>query len=453
MKFIIPEKTTQVCEILKNAGYRAYLVGGCVRDMLMENQPQDYDIATDALPEEIEKTFRDAGAYILNIAGAHEHGVVFVFYQREKFEIATFRADKEYADLRHCETQFGVSLHEDLARRDFTVNAMAYDPFTEELVDVYEGQKDLQQKIIRAVGDPQRRFNEDGLRILRAFRFSAQLGFQIEENTLQAAAECCENLKQISHERKEAEITKILLYQPDILIQMHELGILKILLPELDICFACEQINPYHYEDVGRHTIKVIENIEPTKSLRWIALLHDLGKPAMKTTDEKGIDHFRGHPAESARIAEEILKRYKFSRSFTEYAIVQVFHHDRPLPTKKAIRKFIGKFGLDALYDHLKVRRADILAHSENFVPGLLVELEKEKILIEELLLEDPDNDYRFEDLAIKGQDIMDLGVPQGKEIGILLKEAYEFTLEDPSKNNREDLLEYIKETMSVEME
>ncbi len=288
-------------------GYEAFAVGGCVRDSILARRPEDWDITTSAKPEEIKRLFRrtvDTGI---------EHGTVTVIIGKDSYEVTTYRVDGAYEDGRHPkEVRFTSRLEEDLQRRDFTINAMAYNDDVR-LVDVFGGMKDLNHHLIRCVGDPRERFSEDALRILRAVRFSAQLNFPIEPDTAEAIKELAPTLEKISAERIQAELVKLLVSpHPERIRDAYELGITKVILPEWDAMAGVEQNTPHHRYDVAEHTIRAMKYVKRDKILRLTMLFHDMGKPSTKTTDENGRDHFKGHALVSEEIARKVLRRLKF---------------------------------------------------------------------------------------------------------------------------------------------
>ena len=303
----IPEKVNRIISTLAAAGYEAYAVGGCVRDALLGREPADWDITTSASPYQVKALFART------IDTGIQHGTVTVMLGKEGFEVTTYRLDGEYEDCRHPkEVVFTKSLLEDLKRRDFTINAMAYNE-ERGLVDEFDGVGDLKRGIIRCVGEARERFQEDALRMLRAVRFAAQLGFVLDEQTKQAICELRENLRKVSAERIQTELVKLLVSpHPERLLEAWETGMTAVVLPEFDACMACEQNNPHHSYSVGVHTIKSMGEVEADKVLRLTMLFHDFGKPQAKTSDANGIDHFRGHQQISEELAGGILRRLKF---------------------------------------------------------------------------------------------------------------------------------------------
>ena len=308
-KINIPENANRIIHTLQSAGYEAYIVGGCVRDAILGKEPDDWDITTSANPDQVKALFRRT------IDTGIAHGTVTVMFGKEGYEVTTYRIDGKYEDHRRPTTvTFTRSLLEDMKRRDFTINAMAYND-EEGLIDHFEGMKDLERHLIRCVGDPAERFDEDALRILRAVRFAAQLDFSIEEKTREAIVRQAQYLKDISAERIQVELTKLLLSEhPEELRTAYELGVTEVVLPEFDRMMETEQNNKHHMYSVGEHTLLVVEGVSSTKVLRWAALLHDVAKPLTKTTDENG-DHFYGHNEKGVEVARDVLRRLKFDNA------------------------------------------------------------------------------------------------------------------------------------------
>ena len=431
----IPEKVNTILCTLAAAGHEAYAVGGCVRDAVLGREPADWDITTSASPEEVKKLFSrtvDTGI---------QHGTVTVLLGREGFEVTTYRVDGEYEDCRHPkEVQFTKSLLEDLKRRDFTINAMAYNE-SEGLVDEFDGIGDLRRRTIRCVGNAQERFLEDALRMLRAVRFSAQLGFQMEEETRKAIRKLCGNLKKVSAERIQAELVKLLVSpHPEQLRDAWETGITGVVLPEFDACMECEQNHPHHMGTVGEHTLRALQAVERDKVLRLAVLFHDFGKPATKTTDCEGIDHFKGHQAVSQELAGEILRRLKFDNDTMSQVKKLVYYHDyHPERTPAGVRRAANRIGAELFPLYLKMQRADILAQSPEGQEQKLSELKEVEQLYARILEEQ--NCFTLKQLAATGRDLMGAGIPAGPGLGDALAHLLELVMEDPERNNREWLL------------
>jgi len=432
----VPEKVNRIISTLAGAGYEAWAVGGCVRDAVLGREPADWDITTSAFPGEVKALFGrtlDTGI---------QHGTVTVMLGREGFEVTTYRVDGEYEDCRHPkQVQFTRSLLEDLKRRDFTINAMAYNE-EKGLVDAFDGIGDLKRGLIRCVGDPRERFTEDALRMLRAVRFSAQLGFDLEEDTKEAIRELCGNLQRVSAERIQAELTKLLVSpHPERLLAAWETGMTRVFLPEFDACMACGQHTPHHCYSVGEHTIHAMEQIEPDKVLRLTMLLHDFGKPEAKTTDGLGVDHFKGHPAIGERMAGEILRRLRYDNdTIRQVKKLVACHDDRPSSRAVSVRRAASRIGEELFPLYLKVRRADILAQHPSMREEKLKDLER----VEETyrkILEEKDC-FTLKQLALTGRDLIELGIPAGPEVGRILEQLLDLVIEDPARNEKEWLLE-----------
>ncbi len=444
MTIQIPEKANEIITTLSDAGYEAYVVGGCVRDAILGREAADWDITTNAKPEEVKALFSrtvDTGL---------QHGTVTVLNGKEGFEVTTYRIDGEYRDGRHPESvSFTPNLVEDLKRRDFTINAMAYSE-KEGLVDAFDGLGDLQKGVIRCVGDPRERFTEDALRILRAVRFSAQLDFSIEEETKKALAEFAPRLTKVSAERIQVELLKLLTSDhPEVFREVWETGITAVILPEFDACMETPQHNPHHCRNVGEHILYTLTGVEKDKALRLAALLHDIGKPVCRTTDEKGIDHFKGHAGVGAKMADKILRRLKFDND-TRKKVVRLVevHDDRDFPLNhRGVRRAVHRIGAELFPDYLKLRRADILAQNPLMQEEKLQRLEEAARLYREILEEG--NCLSLKDLAVTGRDLIDAGLEPGPKLGIILKEMLEAVIEHPEYNTKEYLIgNYLQENV-----
>ena len=435
----LPEKVKYIIETITEAGFEAYAVGGCVRDSVLGREPDDWDITTSASPYQIKELFPrtvDTGI---------QHGTVTVMLDKDGYEVTTYRIDGIYEDGRHPrEVTFTPDLKEDLKRRDFTMNARAYNDKTG-LIDIFDGRKDMENRIIRCVGDPEERFREDALRMMRAVRFSAQLGYELEAATETAITHLAENLKKISAERIQVELLKLLCSPyPGRIRSAYELGITKIILPEFDSCMETAQNNPHHCYTVGEHSIRAMEAVEPDKCLRLAMLFHDIGKPVTKTTDQDGIDHFHGHPLVSEEMTRKILKRLKLDNQtiFTVTRLVR--YHDHYIgQTSKAVRRSILEIGEEIFPLLLQVKRADIEAQSE------YLKKEKEEHLETVQKYEDilrKKQCVSLKELAVSGSDLIrENGMQPGKEVGEVLSCLLNLVIEDPALNQKETLLERAK--------
>lgn len=435
----LPEKVQFIISRLEQAGYEAYAVGGCVRDSLLGRQPHDWDVTTSAKPMQVKEAFRHT------IDTGIQHGTVTVMFDHEGFEVTTYRIDGEYEDSRHPkEVTFTVNLVEDLKRRDFTINAMAYNDRSG-IVDAFGGVEDLDYGIIRCVGEAAERFGEDALRILRAVRFSAQLGFTIADGTKAAAKALAPNLNHISAERIQAELVKLLVSaHPDYMRDAYALGITKAVLPELDAAFATQQNHPHHMYNVGEHLMQCLLHTRADKSLRLAALLHDIGKPQTRTTDADGTDHFHGHVEVSERMAAAILKRLKFDNDTITKVQKYVKYHDyNAEPSAKAVRRAINKIGAEYFPQILELRRADTLAQSAYQQAEKLERIDAIARLYDEIM--EQQQCVSLKTLEITGNDLIALGVPKGKRIGAILAELLDDVLQNPENNTHDYLMEEAK--------
>ena len=444
MKIELPRKVIMIINNLQLHGYEAFAVGGCVRDSILCRRPEDWDITTSEKPEEIKRLFRrtvDTGI---------EHGTVTVMIGKDGFEVTTYRVDGEYTDSRHPkEVTFTTNLEEDLKRRDFTINAMAYNDEVR-LVDVFGGMKDLNHHLIRCVGDPMERFSEDALRILRAVRFSAQLSCSIEKNTADAVRALAPTLKNISAERIQVELVKLLTSNhPELIQDAYELGITKVILPEWDAMVGVEQNTPHHKYDVADHTLHALKNVKKDKILRLTMLFHDMGKPAMKTTDEKGRDHFKGHALVSEEIARTVLRRLKFDNETVKKVTRLVCYHDyRIEATPQNVRRAMNRIGVELFPYYLAVRMADVKAQSPYRRRAKIENIVAMRELYQEALYNDQCVTLR--QLKVTGRDLLKLGMQPGRQMGDMLSELLELVIDDPEMNDREKLCDYVKEKLGI---
>lgn len=438
----LPDRVRYIIAKLEAAGYEAYAVGGCVRDSLLGRKPNDWDVTTSAKPQQIKAVFRHT------IDTGIQHGTVTVMLDREGFEVTTYRIDGEYEDSRHPkEVIFTANLIEDLKRRDFTINAFAYNDQSG-IVDAFDGMEDLERGVIRCVGEAAERFGEDALRMLRAVRFSAQLGFSIAEETRAAIRELAPSLSHISAERIQAELVKLLLSaHPDYMRDAYELGITAVVLPELDAAFATQQHNPHHQYTVGEHLMQCLLHTRADRSLRIAALLHDIGKPLVRTTDEEGIDHFYGHVEESERMALDILKRLKFDNDTIDKVQKYVRYHDyKPEPDARSVRRAVNKIGEAYFPQVLEIRRADALAQSSCQRAEKLARIDETARLYAEIMAKNQCISLRT--LEITGNDLIALGVPKGRRIGEILNRLLDDVLQEPENNVHEYLIEKAKDML-----
>ncbi|MGM9619754.1 MAG: CCA tRNA nucleotidyltransferase [Oscillospiraceae bacterium] len=435
----IPKEVRLVLQALQNAGHEAYLVGGCVRDMLLGKAPLDWDAATDAAPEEVMALFGGSAR-----PTGLRHGTVTVLSGALAVEVTTYREDGVYADHRHPDqVRFTSSLSADLRRRDFTVNAMAMD-LQGRLVDEHGGQADLAAGLLRCVGRPEERFEEDALRILRGLRFASVLGFSVEEETARAMEEKRELLGEIAGERLREETTKLLCGGQVGKVLLAYPRVLGAFIPELLPSVGFDHRNPHHCYDVWEHTVHAVEGVPPEPLLRWVMLLHDLGKPSVCFYDEEaGKARFRGHQAASAALAEGILERLRFDTETKERILLLVRNHDQLMdPEEKAMRRLLRRFGEEDLRALIAIRRADNLAQHPDY-RGLQAELRQCETVLEKILREG--QCFSLRQLRVDGNDLLALGL-RGREIGETLERLLTAVVEGELPNEREALLAAARE-------
>lgn len=435
MKIVLPQDVITIIERLESRGYEAYAVGGCVRDSILGKVPADWDITTSASPQEIKANFSHT------IDTGIEHGTVTVMLHGEGYEVTTFRIDGSYHDGRHPDSvAFTKSLSEDLRRRDFTINAMAYNE-KDGLVDLFGGQKDLEDGIIRCVGIASERFSEDALRMFRAVRFAAQLGFSIEEETYAAICQLAPTLERISAERIMMELTKLLVSEhPEEMRILYESGLTTVFLPEFDAMMQTAQNTPHHCYTVGEHTIVAMQQVPQDRILRLSMLLHDVGKPVCRTTDEAGRDHFLGHPEVGEEMASTILHRLKCDNDTIRRVRKFVRWHDyRPSATERSVRKAMVAMGEECFPDIFTVKRADTMAQSTYERDRKLQAIDDFERIYQKIL--EKQQCISKKELAINGRDLIALGVTEGRKIGEILDTLFGEVIEEPSKNTREYLL------------
>ena len=444
MTMDMPKNVDTAINLLQSAGFEAYAVGGCVRDSLLGKTPNDWDITTSAKPEDMKSVFADFHCIDTGI----KHGTVTVVIDGEPLEITTFRLDGEYEDNRHPKSvTFTSNLGADLGRRDFTVNAMAYSKKTG-TVDLFGGQNDLKNKIIRCVGDPDRRFNEDALRILRALRFASALNFEIEEKTAQSLLKNRALLGNISEERIAKELLKLVCGKGAKRILTDFAPVLFEILPELQPMYKNSHDNPHHCYDIYEHTLIAVESIDPEPTLRFAMLLHDCGKPAVKKFDENGVAHFYGHQRISAEISAQILARLKVSNKFRDEILFLVSNHDRweLYENTEKMPRYLSKFGLDGVLNLLKVMRADVLAQSPEYRYRLDQIADAEETA-KNLAAQKPC--LSLSELQINGRTLMDIGIPQGRKLGAVLAQLLDEVIDGVTKNTQEALTTRAREIYS----
>lgn len=438
----LPAGVYRALSMLEDAGYEAFIVGGCVRDALRGITPKDYDITTSALPEETKSVFRDYRVIETGI----QHGTVTVMMDGMPLEITTYRTEGTYSDNRHPDSvSFTTSLREDVARRDFTMNAIAYSP-VRGLIDYFGGAEDIRGGIIRCVGDPDTRFREDALRMMRGIRFASALGFAIEEKTAAAIRENKERISAVSAERIRVELTKILCGANVKNVLMDWWDVLGVVIPEILPMHGFDQRTPYHIYDVWEHTAVAVSETPPVTHLRLSALLHDIGKPPSFFTDEKGVGHFYGHPAVSEKMAEEILARLKYDNVTRRRVVTLVREHDRIIePTETAVKRALFRLTPEVFFNLLIIKRADNLAQSPNYRDRLAT-YDRIESMAQDIL--ERNECISVATLAVNGGDLIAIGMKPGKEIGEMLSLLLEQVIRGDLANDRDELLTYVKKKM-----
>lgn len=438
MKLSIPDYVNDILKVLHKYGYKAYCVGGCVRDSILGVSPHDWDVCTNARTDDMMRVFKKAKMRVLETG--IKHGTVTVLNNSKGVEVTTFRIDGKYTDHRRPDSViFTSDLKADLSRRDFTVNAMAYSP-KDGIIDLFGGYNDLVNRVLRTVGDPDERFNEDGLRIMRAIRFSATKNLTIDLDTLGSINRNKSLLKFISAERLNSELCKLLMTENTdrlLLLLMNPIVFetLKVFIPEIEPMINFMQNNPYHIYDVWEHTVRTICATPVDRYLRLSALFHDIGKPSTYTVDGTGIGHFKGHPTVSADIAHNIMFRLRFSNSDINMVDIIVrnheFFHDSNI-SKAAIKRLINKVGVDAARWVIDLNRADIIGQGTGLDRGDV--LDKYEDIINEIV---NDNEaLSLKDLAVNGNDIMNLGC-KGKEVGEVLNYLLQLVISEKVDNEK----------------
>lgn len=448
MKIEIPKHANYIIKTLQHHGYEAYIVGGCVRDAVLGRTPSDWDITTSAKPLQIKSIFQKT------IDTGLKHGTVTVLMEKEPFEVTTYRIDGTYEDHRRPnDVTFTTNLREDLMRRDFTINAMAYNE-KDGLVDLFGGLEDLQAKVIRCVGRADDRFDEDALRMLRAVRFAAQLGFAIDKEAQDAIRRKACFLRDISAERIQVELTKLITSDhPELIKTCYELGMTSIFLPEFDEMMATPQNNPHHKYNVGDHTVEALKNIDGDKVKRLAALLHDVAKPVTRTTDDQGIDHFYGHYEKSAEMAETILRRLKYDNHTIKGVKHLISWHDfrwddETYAGMAKVRRLVSQVGIDYFEPLLDLQRADILGQSSYLQDKKLKVLDETRAIYQEV--KKNHDCLSIKDLNVSGVDLIRIGIPAGKRMGIILEKLLDMVIEEPKMNQRAILLELAKKINEV---
>lgn len=437
IRIAIPVKAQYIIDTLSAAGYEAYVVGGCVRDSILGREPQDWDITTSAKPGKVKELFPRT------IDTGLQHGTVTVMLDRDGFEVTTYRVDGKYEDNRHPrEVIFTPDLEEDLKRRDFTINAMAYNEKAG-LVDLFGGMEDIGRGIVRCVGDPLERFGEDALRILRAVRFSAQLGYGIDDETKEGIRKLAPSLQKISAERIQTELVKLITSDhPDDLRTAYELGVTKVFFPEFDVAMETEQNHPHHMYTVGEHTLHSLNYVKPDKKLRLAMLLHDIGKPVTFERDGNGVTHFHGHPAVGEKIAKDFLRRLRFDNDTIYEVCKLVLYHDYGNgvePDMRIVRRAVNQIGEDAFPALFEIKRADVMAQSNYMRQEKLGLIDRWQEMYRQM--REQNQCVSLKDLAVNGSDLIRAGWKPGKELGVVLQKLLDLVLEEPQRNTAQILL------------
>jgi len=440
IKIKIPTDVNRILDLLSIHGYDGYVVGGCVRDNILNKSPNDWDICTNCTPEKMLDIFSSFKV----IPTGLKHGTVTIVIQDKNYEVTTYRIDGEYKDGRHPEEViFTTELKEDLKRRDFTINAMAYN-HRHGLVDYYGGIEDIINKKVKCVGDPIKRFSEDYLRMLRGIRFSTQLEYDLDRETFNAIKKLSQNITYISVERIREELNKILRSNtPSKGIQLlNTTNLLKYILPELEMCVEFQQHNPYHKEDLFNYILSVVDHTENNLILRLSALFYHIGKPVAFNLAEEDIDNFYKHHIKSYEITKKIMKRLKYDNKSIEQVAALVKEHMSiyEKATDKTIKRLINRVGTENIDKLFQLQIADVRATSkESDINSILKIKERVKKILNEK------QPLSIKDLKISGSDLLEAGVSEGKQIGIVLNDLMEIVLENPELNRKENLMKIVR--------
>ncbi len=435
----LPKEVQFIIDCLYKKGYEAYIVGGCVRDSLLNQKPQDWDICTQAKPHEIIECFKE---YKIIETGI-KHGTVSLIYNQKSYEITTYRIEGKYSDKRHPDdVTFVSSLKEDLKRRDFTINAMAYNK-KDGLIDYFSGCEDLNNKIIRCVGNCTARFNEDALRILRALRFAAKLGFNIDKKTSKAINENKHLIAGLSGERIREEMNKLLLSEGSEKILLDYPLVLSVFVPEIKATVGYDQKNPYHPYDIWTHIVKSVASIKPDLILRLAMLFHDLGKPLCENIIEVK-KRFCDHGHVSAKIAKDTMRKLKYDNNTINRVYDLIYYHDtKILCDKISVKRWLNKFGADEFCNLLEVKRADAKAQNPLYIAERLKVYDNIAKMADDIIKNK--ECFTMKDLAVNGDDLISLGFNRGEAIGNTLNSLLEMVIEEKVENNKKELLEIIK--------
>lgn len=435
----IPSYCKKIMDLLQKGGFEAYIVGGCVRDSLMGKIPNDYDITTNATPNEMLECFKGQRVVKTGL----KHGTITVVLENKNIEVTTYRIDGDYLDNRHPKSvEFTKSLKEDLKRRDFTSNALAFNQ-KNGLIDLFNGENDIKNSVLKCVGNPDKRFSEDGLRILRALRFSSVLDFEIENETAKSIHKNKNLLKNISSERVFAEFKKLLCGKNAQKVLLEFKDVIAVIIPEIKPCFDFDQHTKYHCYDVYTHIVKTVSASENDERLRLSAFFHDIGKPEVYFADENNVGHFFGHNKESVKKTNNALNRLKCDNETKNFVLDMVYYHDFEIALdEKSVKRFLNKTSPEFLRQLVKIKRADAFAHAKNYrnreeyLTSLLSILEK---------IEAENQCFSLKNLAINGRDLIENGFSEGEKIGKTLNYMLESVINGEVKNEKEELLKLIK--------
>ncbi len=435
-----PKNVAYIIDTLNRQGYEAYIVGGCVRDMLLSKTPNDYDICTAALPQQIKSCFKNHKTLDTGI----KHGTITLLVNNNSYEITTFRTEGTYSDYRRPDNiNFVTSIKEDLQRRDFTINAMAYNKQTG-IIDYFHGQEHLKQNLLCAVLEPDTRFKEDALRILRGLRLASVYKLNIEDSTKLGIMNNKDLLKFIANERIQNELNKLLLGENVETIMQTYKEVFAVVLPELQHTFDFNQKNPYHPYDLYTHTVKAINHSQNSLVVRLTLLLHDLGKPEVFTIDDQGVGHFYQHSKYSCSIAETILKRLKYDNKTRKTVISLIQHHDSTIElSRSSVKKWISKIGKDNFLYLLSVKEADALAQNKAYLKDRLAMYNQLRMLYQDIL--NQEDCIYLKDLKLSGQDLISLGLSPGINIGIVLNHILDKVIKEELKNEHNQLMDYAR--------
>jgi len=441
----IPEDVQNIINKLNENGFKAYLVGGAVRDSLLGKTPKDYDVATNAKPEQMLQVFKDFRVVETGI----KHGTITLVVNEQNYEVTTFRVDGDYSDNRRPDSvEFVDDIEEDLSRRDFTINAMAYSQ-VEGLIDPFGGLEDIKGSLVRCVGKADERFSEDALRMLRAFRFSAELKFKVGRHTRESIKRNYRLLSSVSKERISSEICRILVSDcPDRIGALYTSKLSNVFFPEFNVMFKTEQNSPWHYLSVGRHTILALKKSKKDLVLRLAVLLHDIGKPKSKTTGEDGIDHFYHHAKFSVEIANDFLVRMHFDNKTISDVLQLITYHDAEL-TDGNIKKMLNKLGEELFFRLLDLKDADIQGQKFDLIKERLEQNNNIRTLAMEVI--NQEEPFAIKDLVINGDDLIAIGFKQGRDIGEVLNALLDMVMRVPAFNERVVLLGFARMRLQLD--